>query len=127
MSQPIDPEPERRARRALTIAAVILVLGAAATALAWHRSWEGPRAQIDREAAVTACIALTVLFVAWSLVALLTTRKRRRVAGLAVTVRMSTGVLAAVVVGAMLLRRRPIREVISFCILPLAGAAALAA
>lgn len=48
-------------------------------------------------------------------------------AGLAVTVRLSNGLLAAAVLAAMLVRRRPSRELAGFSVLPLAGAAALTA
>lgn len=73
------------ARRVVGLVLALGVLGAAATALAWTWRWEGPRASIDRRAAVTVCIALTVLLIAVSLVVSLAGRGRRRGWALAVT------------------------------------------
>jgi len=80
-----DVRPQRALRklagRPLALAAALLALGAVASAAAWFWPWDGPRAPIDRRAAVTACIALTALAVAASLAA----RARRRGLALALT------------------------------------------
>jgi len=72
-------------RRVLGLAVALGAFGAAATALAWYWDWDSPHPvlnTINRRAAVTASIALTVLMVSVSLVAALTARGRRR--GLAI-------------------------------------------
>lgn len=82
MSSPPTIESRQRTLGPLVVAAALTVLGAAATGLAWFWSWEGPRASIDRRAAVTVCIALTALFVVGSFAA----RVRRRKLALVFTV-----------------------------------------